>query len=147
MQQASTQIAARTAEIIDTMRELERQGFEVTYLDVQPDGRVKFTYTWGTGKDIWQDYTLRGGGNEQHQTLFCYAGAQYVQVEGAVPEGRDNPDGLPVLRSLEQFDLYPANQYVTTKGKLDGAIGAITEAVGMMSMNSDGAMMAPRKTA
>jgi len=30
-----------------------------------------------------------------------------------------------VLRPLEQFDLYPANQYVTTRGKLEGAIGGI----------------------
>jgi len=30
-----------------------------------------------------------------------------------------------VLRPLERFDLYPANQYVTTRGKLEGAIGGI----------------------
>ncbi len=30
-----------------------------------------------------------------------------------------------VLRGLEQFDLYPANQYVTTRGKLEPAIAAI----------------------
>ncbi len=30
-----------------------------------------------------------------------------------------------VLRSLDQFDLYPANQYVTSRGKLDPAIAAI----------------------
>ena len=30
-----------------------------------------------------------------------------------------------VLRTLDQFDLYPANQYVTSRGKLDPAIGAI----------------------
>jgi excinuclease ABC subunit B len=30
-----------------------------------------------------------------------------------------------VLRTLEQFDLYPANQYVTTRGKLEPAIVAI----------------------
>ena len=30
-----------------------------------------------------------------------------------------------VLRKIEQFDLYPANQYVTTKGRLDGAIAGI----------------------
>ncbi len=29
------------------------------------------------------------------------------------------------IRSLEQFDLYPANQYVTSKDKLDGAIAGI----------------------
>ncbi|HRE81064.1 MAG TPA: excinuclease ABC subunit UvrB [Opitutaceae bacterium] len=30
-----------------------------------------------------------------------------------------------VLRTLDTFDLYPANQYVTTKGKLEGAIDGI----------------------
>ncbi|HND62341.1 MAG TPA: excinuclease ABC subunit UvrB [Opitutaceae bacterium] len=30
-----------------------------------------------------------------------------------------------VLRQLEQFDLYPANQYVTSRGRLDPAIAAI----------------------
>ena len=30
-----------------------------------------------------------------------------------------------VIRPLDQFDLYPANQYVTTKGKLDPAIAKI----------------------
>lgn len=30
-----------------------------------------------------------------------------------------------VMRSLQQFDLYPANQYVTTRGKLEPAIQAI----------------------
>ncbi|HQF37909.1 MAG TPA: excinuclease ABC subunit UvrB [Opitutaceae bacterium] len=29
------------------------------------------------------------------------------------------------IRKLEQFDLYPANQYVTTKDKLEGAIASI----------------------
>ncbi|MBE7537169.1 MAG: excinuclease ABC subunit UvrB [Opitutaceae bacterium] len=30
-----------------------------------------------------------------------------------------------VIRPLEAFDLYPANQYVTTKGKLEGAVAGI----------------------
>ncbi|WP_043582526.1 excinuclease ABC subunit UvrB [Geminisphaera colitermitum] len=30
-----------------------------------------------------------------------------------------------VIRALEQFDLYPANQYVTSKDKLDAALSAI----------------------
>ncbi len=30
-----------------------------------------------------------------------------------------------VLRSLDRFDLYPANQYITTKGKLDSAVTRI----------------------
>jgi alpha-L-rhamnosidase len=36
-----------------------------------------------------------------HQWLSFYLGMQFVEVTGAVPEGRPNPKGLPVLRSLE----------------------------------------------
>ncbi|HVU23303.1 MAG TPA: excinuclease ABC subunit UvrB [Opitutus sp.] len=36
-----------------------------------------------------------------------------------------DPTTGEVLRTLEQFDLYPANQYVTTRGKLEPAIKAI----------------------
>lgn len=82
------------------------------YMD--PTGRVKFTYTWGTGKDIWHDYTLHGGGPESHQTLFCYVGCQYVEVTGAVPEGKPNPQGLPVLKRLELVHTRAANRIVGT---------------------------------
>ena len=64
-------------------------------------GAVRFTYTWGTKKDIWHDYTLKGGGPESHQIVFCYVGAQFVEVTGAVPAGKPNPNHLPVLKSLE----------------------------------------------
>ena len=36
-----------------------------------------------------------------------------------------DPVSGTVLHKIEQFDLYPANQYVTTKGRLDGAIAGI----------------------
>ncbi len=36
-----------------------------------------------------------------------------------------DPTTGQVLRTLNQFDLYPANQYVTSRGKLDPAIRAI----------------------
>jgi alpha-L-rhamnosidase len=68
---------------------------------VDPTGHVNFTYTWGTGKEIWHDYTIGGSGNETHQILFCYVGCQYVGVTGAVPEGYPNPTKLPVVKSVE----------------------------------------------
>jgi len=80
------------------------------YMD--PSGRVKFSYTWGTGKDIWHDYTLAGGGPESHQVLFCYVGCQFVEVTGAVPAGRPNPQGLPVIRTLELVHTRTANRGV-----------------------------------
>jgi excinuclease ABC subunit B len=36
-----------------------------------------------------------------------------------------DPTTGEVLRALEQFDLYPANQYVTSRGRLEPAIAAI----------------------
>ena len=79
---------------------------------VDESGRVRFTYTWGTGKDIWHDYTLRGGSDESHQTLFCYVGCRYVEVTGAVPKGHANPDGLPVVERLELVHVRAANRIV-----------------------------------
>lgn len=72
-------------------------------------GHVRFTYTWGTHKDIWHDYTTRGDGNESHQIFFCYVGCQYVGVTGAVPEGYPNPQQLPVVKKLELVHVRTAN--------------------------------------
>lgn len=82
------------------------------YMD--DSGKVRFTYTWGTKKDIWHEYTKKSGGPESHQVIFCYVGAQFVQVEGAVPEGDPNPEGLPVIRSLEQVHVRAACPEVGT---------------------------------
>ena len=50
-----------------------------------------------------------------------------VEFFGDEVEGLSEFDPLTgqVLRTLDQFDLYPANQYVTSRGKLDPAIAAI----------------------
>lgn len=103
------------------------------YMDEK--GKVKFTYTWGTGKDIWHDYTKSSADPESHQTLFCYVGAQFVEVEGAVPKGDPNPDNLPVIESLEQVFVRAACPTVGTftssspiqnaaHGIIDWAIGS-----------------------
>ena len=50
-----------------------------------------------------------------------------VEFWGETVEALSEFDPLTgaVLRPLDQFDLYPANQYVTTRGKLEGAIAGI----------------------
>lgn len=93
-------------------------------------GKVKFTYTWGTGKDIWHDYTKATTGEESHQTLFCYVGAQFVEVEGAVPKGDPNPDNLPVIESLEQLFVRAACPVVgsfTSSSPIQNAAHAIID--------------------
>ncbi len=44
---------------------------------------------------------LKGDGVEEWQPQFTFYGFRYIQVEGAVPAGEDNPDKRPVLLSLD----------------------------------------------
>jgi hypothetical protein len=54
----------------------------------------------GVGRPNHFEYTLRGGESETWMPRFSYTGFQYLQVEGAVPPGRPNPRGLPVVEDL-----------------------------------------------
>jgi alpha-L-rhamnosidase len=54
----------------------------------------------GVGNPNYFQYTLRGGGEERWTPQFTYSGFQYLQIEGAVPAGRPNPDGTPVVEEL-----------------------------------------------
>lgn len=53
------------------------------------------------GTPVFFNYTLKGKGTESWQPRFMYYGFRYVQVEGAVPEGKPNPKGLPVINALQ----------------------------------------------
>lgn len=62
-----------------------------------------------TGEPYYFKYTLSGNEKEERwQPQFTYYGFRYVQVEGAVPVGADNPKGLPEILSLE--GLHTCNQ-------------------------------------
>ena len=49
------------------------------------------------------EYTLRGSSYraEQWQPQFTYYGFRYVEVRGAVPQGEENPEHLPIIENLE----------------------------------------------
>ncbi|HVU56877.1 MAG TPA: family 78 glycoside hydrolase catalytic domain, partial [Puia sp.] len=53
-----------------------------------------------TGKPCYFDYTLKGGELEKWSPAFMYYGFRYLQVEGAVPDGEPDPDGLPVIMGI-----------------------------------------------
>lgn len=61
-----------------------------------------------TGKPNYFEYTLKGEGIEQWQPRFSYYGFRYLQVEGGVPEGQPNPDGLPVIMKVEGLHIHNA---------------------------------------
>ena len=65
-------------------------------------GRGNAVTQRGIGGPFYFAYTTRGDGAvEQWQPQFTYYGFRYVQVEGAVPAGEDNPEGLPEIVDIE----------------------------------------------
>ncbi|UCD49038.1 MAG: family 78 glycoside hydrolase catalytic domain [Phycisphaerales bacterium] len=54
----------------------------------------------GVGKPNYWAYTLRGDAVETWTPQFTYGGFQYIELTGAVPAGRPNPESLPVVETL-----------------------------------------------
>jgi hypothetical protein len=72
------------------------------------EGEVQQLNLWG--KSATFDYTLASDQAETHQWLFHYNGFQYVEVTGAVPAGKPNPNGLPVIEALESIHVRTDNR-------------------------------------
>lgn len=63
-----------------------------------PDGTVNQT---SSGGPVWFSYIPTGKGDtETWQPRFTYFGFRYVEVEGAVPAGQENPTGLPEIEAI-----------------------------------------------
>ncbi|MCL1822489.1 MAG: glycoside hydrolase family 78 protein, partial [Prolixibacteraceae bacterium] len=60
-----------------------------------------------SGGPFWFAYTTRGDGDEVWRPQFTYYGFRYVQLEGAVPAGKENPDNLPEVEEIT--GLHTAN--------------------------------------
>jgi hypothetical protein len=75
-------------------------------------GEVQQLNLWG--RDCTFEYTIGTDQPETHQWLFHYNGFQFVELTGAVPQGFDNPDNLPVLEKMEMV-------HVRTDNKQSGA--------------------------
>lgn len=56
-----------------------------------------------SGTPVWFQYTLKGEKEEVWMPRFTYYGFRYVQIEGAVPEGKPNPENLPVITELQSL--------------------------------------------
>jgi hypothetical protein len=65
---------------------------------IHPDGTANQN---GSGKPYYCNYILKGNGPETWHPQFTYYGFRYLQVDGGVPQGEANPDGLPVILSIK----------------------------------------------
>ncbi len=78
---------------------------------VNEDGSINTENMWG---EHYYQYTTRGNGSEKWQPQFSYYGFRYLQVEGAVPEGKPNPKNLPIITQLQGL-------FVTNKASENGS--------------------------
>ena len=62
------------------------------------DGRADQS---GSGKPHYYNYILKGDGPETWQPQFTYYGFRYLQIDGGVPQGQDNPHGLPAIINVK----------------------------------------------
>lgn len=59
----------------------------------------------GVGSPNYYQYTIGSDRSESWRPQFTYGGFQYIQVSGAVPNGNENPGGLPVIESLRSIHV------------------------------------------
>ena len=71
---------------------------------LNPDGTVNQDAIAG-GQNSYFSYTTSGNGTESWRPQFSYSGFQYIQIEGGVPVGEDNPGGKPELLSMRSLHL------------------------------------------
>ena len=58
------------------------------------------------GEHVYFNYTLGNGKVETWRPQFTYYGFRYIQIEGAVPEGKPNPNSLPVIKELKSLHIH-----------------------------------------
>jgi hypothetical protein len=63
------------------------------------------------GSPVFFNYTLKGEDIESWQPQFMYYGFRYIQIDGAVPAGSNNPSGLPEIQTL--YSLHTRNAAAT----------------------------------
>jgi hypothetical protein len=67
-----------------------------------------------SGAPYYFSYILKGEKEEVWIPKFTYYGFRYVRAEGAVPEGKSNPDDLPVITDLQMLHTRNSSPSVGT---------------------------------
>jgi hypothetical protein len=80
-----------------------KEGSRVRMIPAELIGKDSLPDQRASGSPYYFSYRLNGTGRENWTPRFTYYGFRYVQVTGAVPEGKPNPLNLPVISSLKML--------------------------------------------
>ncbi len=78
-----------------------KKGQEVRFIPGELLGDDSLVTQQATGGPCYFSYILKGEAEEVWMPKFTYYGFRYVQAEGAVPEGKINPENLPVISDIK----------------------------------------------
>ena len=78
-----------------------KKGQEVRFIPGELLGDDSLVTQQATGGPCYFSYILKGETEEVWMPKFTYYGFRYVQAEGAVPEGKINPENLPVISDIK----------------------------------------------
>lgn len=67
-----------------------------------------------TGRQHYYEYTLKGNDVETWHPRFSYYGFRYIQIEGVVWEGEENPLELPLLKTVQSCFVYNSAKKLST---------------------------------
>lgn len=76
-----------------------RRGDKITILTAEATTDSNATQQRQTGRQHYYTYILKGDDAETWHPRFSYYGFRYMQIEGAVLPGMENPDNLPVIEA------------------------------------------------
>jgi len=81
------------------------QGAQVKISPSELLGRNGLISQMNVGEHVFFIYTIGDGKVETWRPQFTYYGFRYIQIEGAVPEGKPNPNNLPVIKELKSLHV------------------------------------------
>ena len=90
------------------------RGAKITLVVAEAKTDSNATQQRQTGRQHYYTYTLKGDGRETWHPRFSYYGFRYILLEGAVLEGMENPDGLPVVEAINACFVHSSAEDVST---------------------------------
>ena len=90
------------------------RGAKITLVVAEAKTDSNATQQRQTGRQHYYTYTLKGDGSETWHPRFSYYGFRYILLEGAVLEGMENPDALPVVEAINACFVHSSAEDVST---------------------------------
>lgn len=91
-----------------------QRGAKITMVVAEAKTASNATEQRQTGRQHYYTYILKGEKSETWHPRFSYYGFRYILLEGAVLQGMENPDNLPVVEQIRSCFVHSSAEDVAT---------------------------------